>query len=75
MPKRRVKRLGDDLLAAVRRYPDDATASVSRPQGTVRLRQNAFGALQIVPDVLNIGGIDLKTDDWIVSHYHVSFQN
>jgi hypothetical protein len=60
--------LRDQLLVAVWINPDDAAPGVGRPERAVRLREDAFRTLKVVPYVLKIKLIDSKIEDGVRFH-------
>src|SRR5690606_34150446 len=50
-------------LRAVRVEPDDAAAGIGCPERAVALGEDAFGALQVRPDVLQGASVDTEVED------------
>src|SRR5688500_17471065 len=57
--------LRDHLLRSVGREPDYASARIRRPEGAVGFRQDAFGSLQVLSDVLDRIPVDLEVKNRI----------
>jgi hypothetical protein len=51
-------RLRDDALAAIGLDVDDAAAGIGHPERAVAFGQDAFGPLQVLADVIELGRID-----------------
>ena len=57
--------LCDDRLAAIRGNPNHTTTRIGRPQGAVFFREDAFRALQVFADELEIVFGEGKPVNWI----------
>ena len=60
--------LGDDVLPAVGREPDDAASGVSGPESSVALGQDTLGPLQVSSDVLKRASVYPKIENRVGIH-------